>query len=637
MNEKLKKTDEKTIQLTGDCSIIAAAAEDGNPEKLPGVTINVYNGGKINVGYWGGIVVDLKGMAASNNTPILYRHDTYDIDSVLGQTDKVTIGTKINATGAIMGDSDTVKSVVGLAKNGFKFQASMGTTPLTTRQIPEGESVEVNGQTIDGPFTLIVSSKLAEISILPLGADDTTSAAVAAAQTTNEVKMDTKVVTPTADEIKAAVNTEKTRVAGIVAEAGSYPEIMAKAISENWDAMKTKSAVLEAKLAVFEAEKIEAARQAAIKAEEIKRPGAPHIVDGKVIQGAQNVDTITAAVCACGNMAGLEKAFSADILNKAKDVKARSITELVMATLALSGRTLEASHRDPRAFIEAAFSTADIANVLSNVANKFIASIYGINEMTWKEVSAIRNVSDFKTNTGIRLIMSNLLKELAPNGEIQHGTVSDTTRTITADTKGLMLGFTRQNIINDDLGLLGEGASKLAYAAHRTFNTDFWAALEAAVAANFSNDNKNTTTGALTVTTLAAAELLFLALEDDDGNPIGTSPTTLLCGGKAYGPARSIYQSQRLIGATAKSADVNIYGNRFNPVFSAYLSSLPWYLTGNPAGIPMMESAFLNGNQMPIVETAQTDFNTLGIQMRCYYDYGISFAEAKSGVYSTGA
>ena len=637
MSDKDKKHDEKMITMTGDCSIKAAAVVEGEETKLPSVKMEVYNGGKINVGYWGAVAVDLKGMTANDATPILYAHDSYSIDGVLGQTDSVVIGDSITATGSIMGSSETTEKVKGLAKNGYKFQVSMGASPIKTRDIPDAESVDVNGQTLEGPFTLIVESKLSEISILPLGADDTTSADIAASHNSKEgTKMSDKktpaVKSP--EEIRAEAvkdsQIEVERIQAIKAVAKDNPEIMAQAVKDGWDAGKTENAVLKAENAV-QAAKIEASK---VKDE---RPPPFTIGDAKVIAGAVTNDSITAAVCMSGGMNKIEASFDTDTLTRAGDIKIRSLTELAGACLAKSGRRLEASHRDPRAFIEAAFSTADISNVISNVANKFIASFYGINEQAWKAVSSVRSVSDFKQNTGVRLIMSNLLKALAPNGEIQHGAVSDTTRTITADTKALMLGFTRKDIINDDLSVLPESANKLAFAAYRTFNTDFYAALEAAVTANFTGANKNTTTGALTIATLKTAEALFLALEDDDGNPIGTNATTLLCGTTAYNPARTIFASNALVGGGTKSAGANIYSNMFTPVFSSYLAAAPWYLVGNPIGVPLMESAFLNGNQMPVVETAETDFNTLGIQMRCYYDYGVSFAEAKSAVYSTGA
>jgi hypothetical protein len=46
--------------------------------------------------------------------------------------------------------------------------------------------------------------------------------------------------------------------------------------------------------------------------------------------------------------------------------------------------------------------------------------------------------------------------------------------------------------------------------------------------------------------------------------------------------------------------------------------------------------AFLNGNQSPTVEQADADFNTLGIQMRGYHDFGVGRGEPLCGVQVAG-
>jgi hypothetical protein len=48
-------------------------------------------------------------------------------------------------------------------------------------------------------------------------------------------------------------------------------------------------------------------------------------------------------------------------------------------------------------------------------------------------------------------------------------------------------------------------------------------------------------------------------------------------------------------------------------------------------------TAFLNGRQAPVIETTDADFNTLGVQMRGYHDFGVSLQEPRAGVRSTGA
>jgi len=624
-----------TIRMLGACAIVAAAApEAGKPATLPAVNMDVYNGGKINVRYWGHVVVDLAGMKVSDTTPILYAHDTYSIDSIVGQTSSVKVDGKLTAVGVVMGESETVAKVVALAKKGFKFQASMGADPIKTREVPEGESVEANGQTHDGPFTLVIESQLNEVSILPLGADRTTSAAVAAshaAKEGNAMKKHPDGTPYTAEEIRLEAAAEETRLGQVREAAKNHPTIAAKAVTEGWDLSKTTIAVLEAEKADLTA-KIEAGKV------QNERPGAPSIAGGKPADGVTD-RVIEAAACLRAGIKNPEKAFDTETLTRATDLRINSMTDLVRACMALAGKPLNATRHETREFLQAAFSTRSLANVLSAVANKFIIQGYGTVEQTWRRVAGIRPVVDFKANTGVRLILTNLLKNLNASGDIEHGSLSDEARTVQADTKALMLGITRKDIINDDLQVLTELPSRLGYAAARTFNVDFWAAFEAAVAANFSASapKSNQTTGVLSLATMKVAEKLFLALADADGNPIGAEATTLLVSGTSSATARELFVSTNLTGGSTKEPAANIYAGKFAPAVSRYLSAAPWYLVADPMAIPLMQVAFLNGREEPWVESADSDFNNLGIQMRCWYDYGCSFGDWRAAVRSTGA
>jgi len=626
------------IIATGACRIVAVKAEEGKPEKLPRIEIEAYNGGVMSVGYWGPVVIDLAGLKAADSVPILYNHVSYSIDNILGQTSAVTNdGKALSATGDMMADGRTAREVKALAGNGFKFQASVGVDPEEWDEVAMGATVDANGQTHQGPFTFIKASKLTEISVVPLGADGTTSARIAAKQTgavaPNKEGVDMKLDAngkpiegegqPTAEAIRAAAVAEETRIGKVREIAKDHPEIMATAIEKGHTPDQVERDVLRAQLAA------EKARN--------ERPKVPGINGTAGVTVTPQV--MAAAVALRAGLRNPEKAFGAETLTRAQELRIHSLTDLVRVACAAAGKALDYSRHETREFLQAAFSTRDIANVLSNVANKFINEGYGTVEQTWRTVSAIRPVVDFKANTGVRLTLTNLLKAMGPGGEIEHGSLSDESRTVQADTKALMLGVTRKDIINDDLGVLTDLPRRLGFAAARTFNVDFWAAFEAAVAANFSASapKSNQTTGVLSLTTLAAAEALYLKMTDPDGNPIGGELTTLLCGTTAYTKAREIYVSQNLIGGTSKDTQANIYVNRFAPAFSRYLSAAPWYLVANPLGMPLMEAAFLNGREEPYVETADADFNTLGVQMRCYYDYGAAFAEWRAAVRSTGA
>ena len=633
------------IIAIGQCKIVAAAQVEGEEAKLPTIEIKAYNGGIMTVGYYGPVVIDLAGLTASDSVPILYHHETYSVENILGQTTAIANdGKTLGMSGTVMADSQTAGSVKTLAANGFKFQASVGVDPQKHGEVEAGAEIEVNGQTLSGPFTLIEAGRLNEVSVVPMGADGSTSAKIAAEQGAkvapntegvnamkkldaqgNPIVVPIEDGQPTAEQIRAEAvveaKAEHTRISTVNEVAKDHTEIAAQAIEGGWTPERTELVVAKAELAT--------------EKERNKRPDTPAIVGMRVKE--VSTDILGAAVAIRAGLKSADKVFAADTCQKASELKIHSLTDFIRAGLAASGKALEFTRHETREFLQAAFSTRDIANVIAATANKFILEGYGTVEDTWRKVAAVRPVVDFKANTGVRLVMADLLKDLAPGGEIQHGTLSDDTRTVTADTKALMIGITRKDIINDDLGVLTDIPRRLGFAAARTFNTDFWAAFEAAVAAAYTEAHANTTTGALTATTLSAAEVLFDALSDADGNPLGTEASMLLTGSTASGPARDLYISQNMIGGTGKTTAGNRYAGMFDPVKSRYLSAAPWLLVGNPLGVPLMEASFLNGREEPFVETADADFNTLGVQMRCYYDYGTDFAEWRAAVYSTGA
>jgi hypothetical protein len=88
----------------------------------------------------------------------------------------------------------------------------------------------------------------------------------------------------------------------------------------------------------------------------------------------------------------------------------------------------------------------------------------------------------------------------------------------------------------------------------------------------------------------------------------------------------------------------NPHQNKFRAEVSRYLSNSTypgnsekaWYLLADPVDLPVIEVAFLNGQESPTIETAEADFNVLGIQMRGFHDFGVSLQDAKAAIRSKG-
>lgn len=684
-SEKRSKTADKLIIATAPCTITAAATDGDGEKKLPTISMEAYNGGIMAVEWYGDVVIDLAGLQAPDNLPILFNHDDWSIDSVLGQTSKIdNDGKRLKVDGTIMADTELSRKALTLGKNGYIFQSSIGALPLKITYIKEGQEVKVNGRTLKGPFDLIEKSVLREVSTVLLGADSTTTAKIAAKLKTKRkgtamktlpaklkqwlrAKYGDGVTKKLTAKIKAAEDVDLTdEEENIAKTAENLAEIVEEAQENGWTEEDVQEVIDLAEEIQEESEDIDANNddddddlegkeddkdkpkadamlrrikkiEAQMKRQNIRarRPMAANINVGARPQ--MTVGVITAAAARSTGMRTLEAQFTADELNHSESIQVRSISELIHACLAAEGKRIDATRHDTAKLLKAGFSTNSLADVLSNLANKYILEGYGAVEEVWREIVKVRPVNDFKVHTGVRMVMSDLLENLNKDGTIKHGSVTDEKSGIQADTKALMISIDRQALINDDLGILQQIPTALGFSAARTFNTDFWGVLNKSGAQFNDGDKRNLATGALILDNLDEATKLFAELKDSSGNPIGILPSVLLTGTKYAAAAKRIYASTNIVGGSDVQPDSNIYAGAFKPVSSSYLTSANWYLLAVAPMFAIMEAAFLHGKQEPFVETAEANFDRLGIQMRTWYDYGVSFGDWQAGVKSAGA
>ena len=64
----------------------------------------------------------------------------------------------------------------------------------------------------------------------------------------------------------------------------------------------------------------------------------------------------------------------------------------------------------------------------NSAANKFLLEGFFAVERTWRNICAVRNVSDFKTVTSYRLIGEDQYEQVPTGGEIKHGTLGNESR-----------------------------------------------------------------------------------------------------------------------------------------------------------------------------------------------------------------
>jgi hypothetical protein len=648
--------------------IEATAGAEGRPA-LPRFSMVAYTGGPMRLAGWRHpVIVDLAGLRIpAQHRPIRLGHDAA---LGIGHTDSIRVDAgRLIAAGIVSRDTAAAREVVASSKNGFPWQASIGASVEEHEFVREGQTVHVNGQSFAGPVTVVRRASLGEISFVDLGADGNTSAAITAtsgvlpmttpapaastpastvtATTTTDqpaAPAVTAAATPTTQppiqatlpesvsQLRAAAAAETERIAGVRALAGNHPAIAAKAIAEGWDLVRTELEVLRA-----------------------SRPTAPtvHVRDTSLTG-----EVLEAACLQAGRFTTPERVCDERAL-EAADRRFRgklSLQRLIMEAAWANGATVRHFDDDPRAALRAAWggvqaaglSSIDLPGILSNVANKFLLAGFASSEATWRSITRIAPVTDFKQITRYRLLGNMTYERVAPGGELKHGKLGEEKFTNQADTYGKLVSIDRRDIINDDLGVITSVPQELGRGAGQSLNDLFWTTFLDHVAF-FSAANKNLLTGvdtALTIDGLTKAEVAFNQQVDGSGRPLGIAPAILLVPTalNAIGSALIKAVEIRETTANAKYPVFNPHQGKYRLEMSRYLdnpkiaggSAKAWYLLAEPSDLAAIEVVFLNGQESPVIETADADFSTLGIQLRGYHDFGVAKQDPRAGVKARG-
>jgi phage head maturation protease/phage major head subunit gpT-like protein len=603
-----------TIKLDTSVEFLAAAGDGVAAKRF---RIEAYTGAAIRQG-WSRepVVIDLAGMATKQQIPIVLGHD-YSLGSILGQTDSVSVeGGKLIVEGEILADSEVARQVLQLAERGYAWQASVGADVRRHQKVDAQQATTVNGQTLVGPVRIVKASALREVSFVTLGADAETSVAIAAEEAAEEITMADNANEMPVEEAVLATTPEAT------ADVAVGLDTVLAAIAGLGEAITAQNDK------VNKLEKIVTTRA--------DRPSAPAV--HVVANAAPSAEVIEASFALQGGLPNVEKHYDAKVLEAAhrhrRDI---SLGEVMVQAAVANGyegnRKITSSTLRP--ILAAAWATHSISGLLSATVNKFLLSGFDSIESAWRQISTVRSVNDFKSLTSYRLNGGFKFEKVPNGGELKNAAASDESRTISADTYGIMTSVTRTDLINDDLGALTAVPQRIGRGGALKLNDVFWADfVDDAAFFTAARGNLSAGTLPLSLANLKALATKYRKLRDPDGNPVAVEPRLLLVPVDLELAAAEIMGSTLIqSGNTSGQPDRNVLAGRYQVVASTYLSNATdYYLLASPADLPVMEVAFLNGVQSPIVETAEADFNTLGVQMRGYFDFGVAKAEYLAGV-----
>lgn len=440
----------------------------------------------------------------------------------------------------------------------------------------------------------------------------------------------------------SAVKAERERVTGIEA-----------ACAGDWfgDA-EMRESVEEIRAAAIAGDESEAEVNA--KLIKLVRAKRAHVGTGvSVTGGDMDVRTLEASVLLTHGHSGdkLVKEYGEQTVEAADKNRGMRLRELMAACAAIDGVQLPRHFGNGTAWIRAAFTSVSLSGILGNTANKSLLNAYNAVASAARLLAAVASVNDFKVHTRFRLTGDATFELVSPGGELPHGTFGEQSFTQQASTRGKFFMLTRENIVNDDLGAFLAIPTKIGRGAALSLEEVFFTLLLSNPSSFFSAGNGNFFDGAATnlqLSSLGTAVELFLQQTDPDGDPILLNPKFLLVPPELKITADELFQSTNLIAAGDTDlvrGERNVHAGKYEPIVSPYLSnsnfsgqsSTAWYLWGDPADVPTVEIAYLNGVQTPTIEEVAAPADVLGKGFRGFMDFGVAMQDFRGSVKSKGA
>lgn len=435
--------------------------------------------------------------------------------------------------------------------------------------------------------------------------------------------------------IAAARVAETSRIEAINGITAEYPEIRERAIAAGWTKEHTEDVI------------------SGVKAVAAKLPGATGNI---IVRNGPAVDAkaIEAALCLQCGIA--ENAIIASCGQKAMDIadghlRGLGLKNVLVEAARIEGKEVGVGFSNDT--IRAAFSTVSLPGILSNVANKRALQAFTAQESIAEKLCSAGDIADFKESERYRITDIGDLEIVQDGGELKDGGLGEDKATNKLDTYGKTFTLTRQMIYNDDLGEFLKIPTAMGTRAKRKIDQVFFTRLLAnptqgdgnALFSAAHNNYKAGATTALGVDSLEKAIALFLDQTDSDGQPISVSPKFLLVPTCLFPLAQRLTMSALLVsGSTAAPAQNVISNYNLLPVASPYLanskytgnSETGFYLFGDPSHVDTFEIGYFQGRRTPTVEKGETNFNTLGMGFRVYFDFGVREQDHRGMVFFKG-
>ena len=634
----------------------------------------------------------MRGAELRAQAPLLADHERYSINSVRGSLRNMRVeGTALMARAYFANDADSLRAWE-LVRQGHLTDISVGGVRLARETVNTGETRVIDGRSFTAkarPLRVVTRWRVQEGSLIPIGADlnavaratapsiptsapvkDTsmnfdqwlaarglaraslTAAALALLQADFDAiqragqpaTVNPLVVTTNAgDEVARArgINDERARVQQITEIAGVDvpPADIARAVSENWTVDQMRSHALQI---------VRASRgtQTTTQVRGTERVEITADRNDKLIRAVEDASIIRRGGSAAQAIPADRRSVAADLLGAGPQAIARAAIGA------------DAPH-DPDRLFARAVSTYSFPVALGNTLNRSLQIGYEAYPSTAMRWAGRRPVKDFRDHKNIKIGKFGRPEKNGKAETVKAGTLNEEAEGYSADTYAQKFNFTRQDFINDDLGLfdrvpvlLGENMAMniddLAYEVLLA-NSGVGPTMDAdsiALFATTRTDGANYINGATTLTSAGLTALKkLLRLLQQNGRPINVTPRFLLVPAALEQTALELVRSSAIVitGTTdSVRGDTNVHQGTLEVIVEPRLDAgtngtTAFYLAAQAgARAEHLAISFLRGQESPTVER-MTMQDPLAMGWLAYHDVGVSAIDWRGIVRSKGA
>lgn len=594
----------------------------------------------------------------NSGAPLLNNHSSWDLRSVIGVVESATLNGDRGEAVVRFSKRADVEPIYNDVLDGVIRNVSVG------YRVYRYEKLKVEDGEI--PVYRAVDWEPFEISPVAIGADSAAGFRAADKQEfntveivvrgeqkeksmvkENEVVVEDKRAAPAAqteEQIRAAVLAERERADGIkqAVRAAKLDDSLADKLIKDGTSLDAARAAVLTKLAEKD-EQTQTRTQTRVQfGEDEWQKSVRGMSDWLVTKaGVRNlVETHTKDKVEPGEFRGMT------LLDMAREVLERSGERTRgMDKMTLVGKAL--THRSG-----GYHAASDFGVLLENTMHKVLLAAYATTPDTWSRFCATGTVSDFRAHNRYRQGTFGRLDKLTENGEFKNKAIPDGAKeTITASTRGNIIALSRQSIINDDMGAFTTLATRFGRAAKLSVEMDVYdtLALNSGLGPTLTDGNpifharaganNITTSAAITAAAIDLDRVAMASIKDLSGNEIlDLRPAVLLLPISLGSTARTINDSQYDPDTVANKAQMKpnaVRGLFRDIVDTPRLSGNRRYLFADPAVAPVLEVAFLDGQQEPFLDN-EDGWRVDGTEWKVRMDYGVAGVGYEGAVTNAG-